>query len=168
MIAYPAVAALAGLDGSRAGLFIGGTIHDVAQVVGAGYAVSPEAGDAATVVKLMRVAMLVPTILVAGLFARGPTAAGTGPGTRPPLLPWFVVAFVLLVAIGSAVTLPAPVRDVGTAASTWCLVAAMAAIGARTRLGDLVAVGPRPVLLMVAETLFIAGLVLAAIAAGLA
>ena len=55
MIAYPIIAAAVGLDGVHAGMFIGGTIHDVAQVVGAGYAISPEAGDAATLVKLMRV-----------------------------------------------------------------------------------------------------------------
>jgi uncharacterized membrane protein YadS len=58
MILYPAISSLFGFDDHHAGIFIGATIHDVAQVVGAGYAISPEAGDTATVVKLMRVAML--------------------------------------------------------------------------------------------------------------
>jgi uncharacterized integral membrane protein (TIGR00698 family) len=165
MIAYPAVAVFAGLDDRGAGLFIGATIHDVAQVVGAGYAVSAEAGDTATIVKLMRVAMLVPTILLAGLVARG--AAGVESPRRPPLLPGFVVVFALLVLGGSAVELPAGLRAAGSALSTWCLVAAMAAIGVKTRLGDLASVGLRPVLLMIAETLFIALLVMFAFALGL-
>ena len=165
MIAYPAVAWLFGLDATEAGMFIGGTIHDVAQVVGAGYAISPEAGDTATVVKLMRVAMLVPAVILAGLIAR--RAAPAGPGKRPAFLPWFILAFAALVAIGSWTPLPEAVRTMGTTLSTWCLVAAMAAIGMKTRLGDLVSVGLKPVLLMVAETLFIAGLVLAALRSGL-
>ena len=158
MILYPVISGLMGLDGTTAGMFIGGTIHDVAQVIGAGYAISPEAGDAATVVKLMRVAMLVPTIVVASLIAlRG---VRTGEARKTPLLPWFVVAFGLIVAIGSWVPMPAGLRGAGTSLSTWCLVAAMAAIGVKTRLGELVSVGLKPVVLMVAETLFLAGLVL--------
>ncbi|HEY5720863.1 MAG TPA: putative sulfate exporter family transporter [Allosphingosinicella sp.] len=165
MILYPTIAAMAGLDAVHAGLFIGGTIHDVAQVVGAGYGISPEAGDAATLVKLLRVAMLVPAVLVAGLVARryGPAEGGK----RPPLLPGFVLVFMLLVAIGSLVPIPAAVRDAGTALSSWALVAAMAAIGVKTRLGDILALGWKPVLLMIAETLFIALIVFAALVTGL-
>jgi uncharacterized membrane protein YadS len=70
MILYPAITQLMGFDDLHSGIFIGATIHDVAQVVGAGYAISPEAGDTATVVKLMRVAMLLPVIIAAGLIAR--------------------------------------------------------------------------------------------------
>ena len=165
MILYPTIVAMAGLDAVHAGLFIGGTIHDVAQVVGAGYGISPEAGDAATLVKLLRVAMLVPAVLVAGIVARrqGPAEGGK----RPPLLPGFVLVFVLLVAAGSLVPIPAAVRDAGTALSSWALVAAMAAIGVKTRLGDILALGWKPVLLMIAETLFIALLVFAALVTGL-
>ena len=88
MILYPAISQLFGFDDHHAGIFIGATIHDVAQVVGAGYAISPEAGDTATVVKLMRVAMLLPVIVAVGLWARA--HGGHGEGERPPLLPWFV------------------------------------------------------------------------------
>ena len=65
MIVYPMLARAFGLDPRQAGIFLGGTIHDVAQVVGAGYSMSQETGDRATLVKLMRVAMLLPVILVA-------------------------------------------------------------------------------------------------------
>src|SRR5438034_1244912 len=65
MVLYPLVVRLLELDALNAGFFLGGTIHDVAQVVGAGYSMGQETGDASTVVKLMRVAMLVPVIAFA-------------------------------------------------------------------------------------------------------
>jgi uncharacterized integral membrane protein (TIGR00698 family) len=153
MVGYPLVTRLAGLSDHAAGIFIGATIHDVAQVVGAGYAISPEAGDTATIVKLLRVAMLLPVILLAGQIARRTTDDA---GSRPPVLPWFVVSFAMLVAVNSLVALPAALTEAGNAISRWCLVTAIAAIGMKTRLGDLVEVGWRPVLLMIAETALLA------------
>ncbi len=162
MILYPAVARLAGLDDEAAGTFIGATIHDVAQVIGAGYAISPEAGDRATIVKLLRVAMLLPAILAAGMLAH----TGQRTGARPPLLPWFMLGFLAIAAINSLGLLPASAAAVGQEASRWALVTAIAAVGVKTRLRDLAAVGARPVILMILETLFLAGFVLAAIKGG--
>ena len=62
MVIYPLLIALFALDDQAIGLFLGGTIHDVAQVVGAGYSVSPEVGDFATITKLFRVLMLIPVM----------------------------------------------------------------------------------------------------------
>jgi len=164
MMIYPAISRLSGFDDHQAGLFIGATIHDVAQVVGAGYAISPEAGDTATVVKLMRVALLLPVIMAVGLWAR--KKGGHGEAQRPPLLPWFVTAFAGLVVINSLLPIPDLVQEAGNGASRWCLVGAIAALGLKTRLSEIVAVGWKPVALMVLETLFIAALGLIAIAAG--
>lgn len=161
MILYPLISNLFGFDDHRAGVFIGATVHDVAQVVGAGYAISTEAGDTATVVKLMRVAMLLPVIVLVGLWAR--KRGGHGEGERPPLLPWFVTAFGALVVVNSIVPMPEFVRDAGSTASRWCLVAAIAALGIKTHFRDIAEIGWKPVLLMILETLLIAGLVLAAI-----
>lgn len=158
MVLYPLLTRALGLGDHAAGVFIGATIHDVAQVVGAGYAISPDAGDTATIVKLLRVAMLLPVILVAGQISR--REAGAAGAERPPLLPWFVVAFVALVALNSLVALPAPLTEAGNALSRWCLVTAIAAIGMKTRLGDLVQVGWKPVALMVGETVLLAAMVL--------
>jgi uncharacterized integral membrane protein (TIGR00698 family) len=146
-----------------AGIFLGGTIHDVAQVVGAGYSVSREAGDAATFVKLMRVAMLLPVIIAAVVITRMITAqsAERTSGVRPPFLPWFVVAFALLIAVNSAGVLPAPLLTLAVDISNWCLIAAIAAIGMKTQLAELSKVGIKPILLMVGETVFLASLVLA-------
>ncbi|MET0588129.1 MAG: putative sulfate exporter family transporter [Novosphingobium sp.] len=165
MIAYPIVARAFGLDNHQSGIFIGATIHDVAQVVGAGYAISPDTGDTATIVKLLRVAMLLPVILVAGQISRSQSAEGT---ERPPLLPWFVVAFIALMLVNSLIAIPAEVSAAGNALSRWCLVTAIAAIGLKTRLGELAKVGLRPVLLVVVETVFLAALVLVALKMGLA
>jgi uncharacterized integral membrane protein (TIGR00698 family) len=165
MIAYPLIANATGLNHHQAGVFIGATIHDVAQVVGAGYAISPEAGDTATIVKLLRVAMLLPVILIAGQVTRKQAQAG---GTeRPPLLPWFVVAFVALMAVNSLNILPAPVIATGNELSRWCLVISISAIGMKTRLGELAKVGFKPVVLMVLETVLLAAMVLAALKFGL-
>lgn len=157
MIAYPLIAKATGLSDHQAGMFIGATIHDVAQVVGAGYAISPDAGDTATIVKLLRVAMLLPVILVAGQVTRSQAAPDA---KRPPLLPWFVVGFILLMIVNSINILPRPVIAAGDVVSRWCLITSIAAIGIKTRLGEIAKLGIRPVLLMFAETLLLAAMVL--------
>lgn len=160
MVLYPMVTGWLGLTPWQAGVFIGGTIHDVAQAVGAGYSISHEAGDVATLVKLMRVAMLLPVIALAAWLARRHelSQGGGATGPRPPLLPWFAVAFAVLVAIHSTGWLPQVLVDLGKSASQWCLVAAMAAIGMKTHLKDLIKVGWKPAALLVAQTVFLAAL----------
>jgi uncharacterized integral membrane protein (TIGR00698 family) len=164
MIAYPIVAHWLGLSDHAAGVFLGATIHDVAQVVGAGYGISREAGDVATLVKLMRVAMLLPVIVLAVAMARSRARAEGGPqGARPPMLPGFAVAFALLVAVNSTGLVPAAVQAMGSDVSRWTLVTAIAAIGMKTQLKDVAGVGLKPIVLMVGETLFLAALVLASL-----
>jgi uncharacterized integral membrane protein (TIGR00698 family) len=158
MIAYPMVARLFALDPQQAGLFLGGTIHDVAQVVGAGYGMSRETGDAATVVKLMRVALLLPVILCAAFITRARGKESAGP--RPPLLPWFAVAFFVLACINSTGFIPHAIQQTGNELSRWCLVIAISALGMKTQLKELASVGIKPILLMVGETVFLAALVL--------
>jgi uncharacterized integral membrane protein (TIGR00698 family) len=158
MILYPMIAKALGLSPQEAGVFLGATIHDVAQVVGAGYSMSPETGDVATVVKLMRLAMLLPVILCAALITR---AQGVEPGAqRPPLLPWFAVGFLVLACINSTGWVPALVQGGVNEASRWCLVVSIAALGMKTQLKELATVGIKPILLMVGETVFLAVLVL--------
>ena len=162
MVAYPMIVQALGLNPQQAGIFLGGTIHDVAQVVGAGYSLSPETGDAATLVKLLRVAMLLPVIVVAAMITRARAAAdAASEGKRPPLLPGFAVAFAVLVAINSTGWLPKPLSALGSDASRWFLVAAIAAIGMKTQLKELATVGIKPVALMIGETVFLAALALA-------
>jgi len=79
----------------------------------------------------------------------------------------FVFAFMALVVLNSLMTLPAPVIEAGNAVSRWCLVTSIAAIGMKTRLGDIVALGLRPVALMVLETTMLAAIVIVLLNSGL-
>ena len=162
MITYPIVVAAFGLDHTGAGVFLGGTIHDVAQVVGAGYSVSQQTGDTATIVKLLRVGMLLPVCLAIGVVLH---LRSSETSHSAPLLPWFAVAFAALVAIGSMGWIPAAVVGAGSELSRWCLVIAIAAIGMKTSLKSLMVMGWRPVMLVVAESLVIAALVMGAVMA---
>jgi uncharacterized integral membrane protein (TIGR00698 family) len=158
MIVYPMIANWAALSPQEAGVFLGATIHDVAQVVGAGYSMSPETGDTATVVKLMRVAMLVPVIVVAAMITR---MQGADPsGKRPPLLPLFAVGFIVLACVNSTGWVPQVVQGGVNELSRWSLVVAISALGMKTQLKELAAVGIKPILLMIGETIFLAALVL--------
>lgn len=159
MITYPMIARFFELTPVEAGVFLGATIHDVAQVVGAGYSMSTETGDVATVVKLMRVAMLLPVIVVAAMITRR-QGADAPLGKRPPLLPLFAVGFLVLACINSTGWVPVPLQEGVNGLSRWCLVIAIAAIGMKTQLKELAAVGIKPILLMVGETAFLVALVL--------
>ncbi len=164
MILYPVLAGVLGFDPYITGIFLGATIHDVAQVVGAGYSVSTVAGDTATIVKLFRVAMLLPVVLVISFLLQRSGAAVTPGAERPPLLPLFLVGFAGLVLVNSLGWLPAPAEKGLQEASRWCLVLAIAALGTKTSLGDLARVGWRPVAIIVGETLFVGLFVLAGLA----
>ncbi|WP_246046685.1 YeiH family protein [Chlorobaculum thiosulfatiphilum] len=162
MIAYPVVAHWFGLDHQAAGIFLGGTIHDVAQVVGAGYSVSEQTGDTATVIKLLRVAMLVPAVFILSLiFHTRNQKEGNAP--KRFLLPPFIIFFVVFVGINSFGIVPKPATQFVNDASRWCLVTAIGALGMKTSLKSLFEVGWKPVTIMVAETVFLAALVLGSV-----
>lgn len=156
MIAYPVLFQALGFTDLQMGFLIGATIHDVAQVVGAGFSVSDEAGAMATIVKLFRVAML-PVVLVTIVLVLRVTGIGAGQG-KIPLLPWFMVLFLALVALGSVIDLPAALVAQVETASRACLVVAIAALGVKTSLKALTAVGGGHLAIVVMETLVLLGL----------
>lgn len=159
MMLYPLITNSLHMTDEQAGIFIGGTIHDVAQVVGAGYSISDEAGDTATLIKLLRVSLLLPIIaIVAWVSSRQAAAQGDANSgeKRAPLLPGFAVAFAVFVVVNSAGWVPADLVKLGQSASQWCLIAAMAAIGMKTHLKEVLAVGWKPVALMLIETVALA------------
>ena len=131
---------------------------------GAGYMVSDETGDVATFTKLLRVAMLAPVVLIFALVVArwGRGQIGTTRGARAGL-PWFLVAFVVIVAINSADVIPAQVQDGMVLVSRWCLVIAIAGLGMKSSFQEMAVLGWRPVVLVVGETLFLASLVLIAL-----
>lgn len=168
MIVYPLIVGVLGLSETDAGIFLGGTIHDVAQVVGAGYMISEGAGDVATFVKLLRVAMLVPAVMVFIFLFRNNREGGDSSGSKVPALPSFLVAFVIIVLINSMGWIPPVITEGATDLSRWCLVTAIAGLGIKTSFQKLAVVGWKPVILMVLETLFLLLFVLACIYFGLA
>ena len=159
MVLYPALVAHLHLDPVQTGRFLGGSIHDVAQVVAAGYASSPQAGDSATIVKLMRVAMLLPVVLVITLIAARSIDVGQ-PKKKVALLPGFLIAFVVLAALNGFSLVAKPIASVLTEVSKWLLVTSVAALGMKTSLREMMAVGTKCVALIAAETVFLGLLVL--------
>jgi uncharacterized integral membrane protein (TIGR00698 family) len=150
MILYPLLVPALGLSDDQAGILFGGTIHDVAQVVGAGHLISDKAATVATYVKLMRVAMLVPAVMLIGyLFG------SVGASSKRPALPAFLIAFVVLAILNSLHVVPQQVADAMNVFSRWCLVCAIAALGMKTSLEELTKVGWRSIGLVVAETVFL-------------
>ncbi len=162
MIAYPILVRALGMNDVAGGVFLGGTIHDVAQVVGAGFSVSEQTGDTATLVKLFRVAMLAPVVLVASLIIRG-VAEMDESGKRPPILPGFVLGFLVLATASSFGLIPLFITDLLSQASRWLLLIAIAAVGMKTNLKQVLSVGGAAIALIIVETLFIAGVILAGI-----
>jgi uncharacterized integral membrane protein (TIGR00698 family) len=160
MVLSPALLAHLHLDPLQTGRFLGGSIHDVAQVVAAGYASSPRAGDSATIVKLMRVAMLLPVVLVITLVAARGVDKNEPGQNKVALLPGFLIAFVVLAALNGFALVAKPVAEVFTEASKWLLVVSVAALGMKTSLREMMAVGTTAIALIAAETVFLALLVL--------
>ncbi|QFT33378.1 putative sulfate exporter family transporter [Roseibium porphyridii] len=158
MVLYPMLSNLFGFSTRDSGVFLGGTIHDVAQVVGAGFSISPEVGENATLVKLIRVAMLAPVVLIFSLAYRSSSKATTG--NKPPLLPGFVVGFLILAILNSIGLIPPFISEAAGNLSRWFLLIAIAAVGLKTSLKKMLDVGGVAIALIVAETVFLGGYVL--------
>jgi uncharacterized integral membrane protein (TIGR00698 family) len=156
MVVYPFTLQLLDITALPAGIFLGATIHDVAQVVAAGMLFGAEAGDVATVVKLFRVALLLPVVLFISIFfgtEKSSQRLGWG-GLR--LIPTFLLGFVALSMIASMQILPSSVTHLIGDISRWMLVIAIAAAGLKTNFQELAKLGWQPVVMLVVETIFIA------------
>lgn len=169
MVVYPLLARLLQLPPSLAGLFLGGTIHDVAQVVGAAYMLGPGTGDSATIVKLFRVSLLAVVVVVISAAFKSQRqrvledgASGAVPD-RQALVPWFLWVFVGMVVLNSLGALPPPAQSAANDLSRACLVVAIAALGLKTSIAELATLGWRPLALIVIETVWIAAFVLAVV-----
>jgi uncharacterized integral membrane protein (TIGR00698 family) len=158
MSIYPVLAQSLNMTGHQAGWFVGASIHDVAQALGAGFSVSNEAGETATIVKLTRVALLAPALAVVAL------AFPPEPGqARSPIgIPWFVGGFLLLGALNSLVTLPPEVSDAARSATGWLLLLAVTATGIRSPMHLLLGQGWRAATPVIVATLVAFALGLAA------
>jgi uncharacterized integral membrane protein (TIGR00698 family) len=160
MIIYPVLTKVFGFDNFTSGVFLGGTIHDVAQVVGAGFSVSDQTGEVATLVKLIRVSMLAPVVLIISLSVRRYSIGNDPLASTPPLLPFFVVAFLTFGTLNSLGLIPQYATEYIDRISRWALLISIAAVGMKTSLKRVLDVGGQAVILIVAETVFVAAFVL--------
>ena len=163
MLLYPPVCQWLGFNDRMTGAMLGGTIHDVAQVVGAGYAVSDEVGNAAVIVKLFRVFLLLPMVLSIGWYF---TRSGAQHGAAKVPIPMFALAFLALCILNSILTpihglapLFGPVKGAMTWLSTAGLLLAIAALGLGTSFGTLLSMGWRHIATLVSSAVLILGVV---------
>src|SRR5262245_12292088 len=160
MVIYPALHQVLGYSLFEMGVFLGGAIHDVAQVAGAGQTMGPQVLADAIITKLLRVAFLLPAIAgIAWWVARGGEAAGEA----RPAPPIFLFGFLALAALNSLGFVPADVKAGVAQVSSFLIITAIAALGMKTSLLALARIGIRPVLLLITETVFIGLLVVALI-----
>ena len=156
MVTYPFALQMLNIGSLSAGIFIGATIHDVAQVVAAGMLFGPEAGDVATVVKLFRVALLLPVVLVISIYFGAQKSSNKLGWASLRLIPTFLLGFVALSIVASMQILPSSITHQIGGLSRWMLVIAIAAAGLKTNFQELAKLGWQPVVMLVVETLFIA------------
>jgi len=160
MLAYPPICIFLGFDDRITGIMLGGTIHDVAQVVGAGYAISDTAGNAAAIVKLFRVFLLLPVVLMLGFYVS--RLVGKREEARVAM-PTFAIMFLVLCIINSICSsIPAiaegyhAVKSFAVELSTWGLLLAISAIGLNTSMKAMANLGWRHIANLVGTTLVIA------------
>lgn len=162
MVMYPLMLSFLEISPIGAGVVLGGTIHDVAQVVAAGMMMGPETGDVATIVKLFRVMLLMPVVLLIAIFYRNHSGVKSS-NESAPILPGFLLAFIVFVLLASMNFLEPHWVEAASNTSRWLLVTAIAAAGIKTSFKDLLQLGWHPVLMLVTETLFIALVVTTAV-----
>lgn len=165
MTAYPVLAAQLGMTDTQAGFLIGASIHDVAQAIGGGFSFSPKAGEVATIVKLTRVALLAPMLMLVA-FWLGRQAGEKVSASRIPLrLPWFITGFLAIAALNSLFALPVPIREGATSAAQALLLLAIVATAMKARLHLLLDQGWRSFAPVMVATLtsFVLGLAAALI-----
>ncbi|WP_134482077.1 putative sulfate exporter family transporter, partial [Pseudomonas aeruginosa] len=130
------------------GVYIGATVHEVAQVVAAGRSIGIEAADTAVIAKMVRVMMLAPfLILLSAWLARDKAHRRQHSGATKITIPWFAVGFVLVAGLNSLVSLPPALVSHVNDLDTFLLAMAMAGLGLGTHLSAIRRAGLKPLLL---------------------
>ena len=136
------------LNPQQMGIYTGSTVHEVAHVVGAGNAMGPEVSNSAIIVKMIRVMMLVPVLLVISFFMmRAAMKSGEGSSRGKINMPWFAILFLVVIAFNSFNLLPAGLVDFINTFDTFLLTMAMTALGAETSIDKFRKAGFKPFVL---------------------
>ncbi|MGB3416701.1 MAG: putative sulfate exporter family transporter [Mesorhizobium sp.] len=158
MFLFPFVAMVTGISDRAYGLWVGLSVHEVAQVVGAGFQGGAAAGEVAVVTKLARVMMLAPLVVILSFFLSRPRGQAAAKGKEIALVPFFVVGFLVLAVVNSLGIVPDAIREPIVVATPVLLTAAMAALGLGTSVSKLRQHGLPPLLLAGMASVFIAGI----------
>lgn len=145
MLLYPLIYAWLGAGAFDFGIYVGSTVHEVAQVVAIGSTIGGDVAGSAVIVKMIRVMLLVPFLIVVGWFAGRRGNGQRSNGALP--IPWFAVAFVALAGVNSLHVLPAGVVEFLRIGGALLLTMAMASLGIDTNVARMKQAGWRPVLL---------------------
>ena len=162
MLLYPFISNALNLNILESGIFMGGGIHNVSQAVGAGYAVSNEAGDLAVIFKLIRVSMLLPVIIIISL-VWGKGSSTPYPNVRSKLkasTPPFLVVFCLLALLSCLNIVPDLAKNAGNISAHWALIISLVAIGIKTDTRLVMKVGVMPLTIMTLTTAFMGAMLL--------
>ncbi|MGL3807801.1 YeiH family protein [Paeniglutamicibacter sp. R2-26] len=149
----PALGTLMGMDDESIGMFIGASIHEVAQVVAAGGAVSSSALAVAVTVKLARVVTLAPIVAGVSIYMR--KKHNVTDAKKPPLVPLFVVGFIAMMLLRTIGAVPANLLEAAAAAQTFLLAASMFGLGLGVHIKGLMRSGSRSLVLAALATLVI-------------
>ncbi|WP_345611286.1 YeiH family protein [Pseudonocardia adelaidensis] len=161
IVGLPALAGPLGVEGTDLGRWAGLGVHEVGQVVAAAAPAGAAAVAAAVLVKLSRVVLLAPVVTAVGVVER---RRRPGPrGTRPPLVPLFVLGFLGAIAVRATGLLPAPALDGAATLTTWVLAAALFGLGTSIGLRTLVGAGPRALALGALSTVLVGSVSLASL-----
>ncbi|WP_116042638.1 YeiH family protein [Amycolatopsis palatopharyngis] len=155
IVAVPLLGPMLGFTGVGLGEWAGLSVHEVAQVVAAASPAGAAAVATATVVKLSRVVLLAPMVATVSMVQRRGTPAESG--SRPPLVPLFVLGFLAMVALRTVDVLPTGALDVAKVLTTLLLAGALFGLGCAVRVRALIRTGPRALLLGLFSTLLVAG-----------
>ncbi len=144
MFVYPLIYAWMGDGYFDFGIYVGSTVHEVAQVVAIGSALGEELVRHAVIAKMIRVMLLVPFLLIVGWFVTGRNKTGQ---RAPVAIPWFAVCFVAIAGVNSLSLLPESIVVLLRLSGALLLTGAMAALGIDTNLARMRQAGVKPLLL---------------------
>ena len=150
MFLYPMLykSGILGMDPESYGIYVGGTVHEVAQVVAAGDAVGGVAADDAVIVKMTRVMMIAPVLIILGIIiSMAAKKSGAEAGKVKLVIPWFAVWFVVMSGVNSLNIIPAEIVTDINEVDTFMLTMAMTALGMETNAGKFKQAGIKPILL---------------------
>ncbi len=154
MIFYPLISNFLKFNDQISGIFFGATIHDVAQVIGAGFMISETTGEFATLVKLYRVSLLLPLVLIISFCSYKLNLINKS-DQKITVIPYFIVFFVIFGLINSLGYFPKKINEIFNALSIWFILIAISAVGTKTKFQNLKLIGFMPFLLMILVTLFL-------------